>query len=119
MEGLILRQSPSEDIRRKRPKSAKGDRRTFSRDGRTSSTTPGDSTFRTLDVETINEKGVQELFSDILYETEDSTAVTVDEYKDDFENDDDENTWSDDSPLPHPMSASVLSQRSHLSSRSV
>ena len=107
-----MRQSPLEDNRRKRPKSAKGDRRPFSRDGRMSASTPGDATFRTMDVDTINERGVQDLFSDILYETAEENS---EEYKDDFENDDDENIWSEDShhsyQHKYPLSANSVTAR--------
>ena len=82
-----------------RPRSAKGDRRTVSSDGRMSV-----NTIRTFDIESINEKGVQDLFSDILCESDE----TPEEYKDDFEDVDDDNNWSDDSPIPYSLSASSL-----------
>ena len=50
------------------------------------------------DLESINNKGVHELFSDILYDS-DTEELEGGEYKDDFEDDeDDEDDWSDDSP---------------------
>ena len=109
VEGLILNKTPigTEDSKRKRPRSAKAGRRTISRDGRLS--VAGDLTYRPLDVESINEKGVHELFSDILYDSDDNPV----DYKDDFEDDvDDENNWSDDSPHPYSVSASSLTSRS-------
>jgi len=109
VEGLILNKTPIgiEDSKRKRPRSAKAGRRTISRDGRMS--VAGDLTYRPLDVESINEKGVHELFSDILYDSDDNPV----DYKDDFEDDvDDENNWSDDSPHPYSVSASSLTSRS-------
>ena len=86
-----------------RPRSAKGGRRTASRDGRISV-----NTIRTFDIESINEKGVQDLFSDILCESDEAPE----EYKDDFEDVDDDNNWSDDSPLPYSLSASSLTSHS-------
>ena len=62
------------------------------------------NTIRTFDIESINEKGVQDLFSDILGESDE----TPEEYKDDFEDVDDDNNWSDDSPIPYSLSASSL-----------
>ena len=103
VEGLILNKTPIDDIKRTRPRSAKAGRRTASRDGRASV-----NTIRTFDIETINEKGVQELFSDILYDSDEA----LEEYKDDFEDVDDDNNWSDDSPLPYSLSASSLTSRS-------
>ena len=50
-----------------------------------------------VDVDSINTKGVHELFSDILYDS-DTEELEGSEYKDDFEDDDDEDDWSDDSP---------------------
>ena len=47
------------------------------------------------DLESINNKGVHELFSDILYDS-DTDELKGGEYMDDFEDDDDD--WSDDSP---------------------
>ena len=109
VEGLILNKTPIEEVRRSRPKSAKGDRRTASRDGRLSVTT-GELTYRrTFDIESINEKGVQDLFSDILYDSEENPDP--DEYKDDFEDVDEENNWSDDSPMPYTLSASSRASR--------
>ena len=51
------------------------------------------------DMESINNKGVHELFSDILYDS-DTEELEGGEYKDDFEDDDDDDDddWSDDSP---------------------
>jgi len=103
VEGLILNKTPIDDIKRTRPRSAKAGRRTASRDGRASV-----NTIRTFDIETINEKGVQDLFSDILYDSDEA----LEEYKDDFEDVDDDNNWSDDSPLPYSLSASSLTSRS-------
>ena len=99
VEGLILNNTPVNEFKRMRPRSAKGDRRTASRDGRMSV-----NTIRTFDIESINEKGVQDLFSDILCESDE----TPEEYKDDFEDVDDDNNWSDDSPIPYSLSASSL-----------
>ena len=99
MEGLILNNTPVNEFKRMRPRSAKGDRRTASRDGRMSV-----NTIRTFDIESINEKGVQDLFSDILCESDEAPG----EYKDDFEEEDDDNNWSDDSPLSYSLSASSL-----------
>ena len=109
VEGLILNKSPIEDNRRTRPRSAKGGKRTISRDGRYSAAA-GDVTFRTVDIDTINEKGVQELFSDILYDDPDENLENAVEYKDDFEDIDEENTWSDDSPHPYCRSATSFSR---------
>ena len=103
VEGLILNKTPIDDVKRTRPRSAKAGRRTASRDGRASV-----NTIRTFDIETINEKGVQDLFSDILYDSDEA----LEEYKDDFEDVDDDNNWSDDSPLPYSLSASSLTSRS-------
>ena len=47
------------------------------------------------DLDSINNKGVHELFSDILYDS-DTDELKGGEYMDDFEDDDDD--WSDDSP---------------------
>lgn len=63
------------------------------------------NSIRTFDIESINEKGVQELFSDILCETDEA----IEEYKDDFEDVDDDNNWSDDSPHPYSLSSSLTS----------
>ena len=56
VEGLILNKSPIETERKNRPKSAKGGRRTISRDGRFSASNNGDITFRAIDIDTINEQ---------------------------------------------------------------
>ena len=49
-------------------------------------------------VDSINNKGVHELFSDILYDS-DTEELESCEYKDDFEEEaDDDDDWSDDSP---------------------
>ena len=53
-------------------------------------------------------QGVQELFSDILYDSDEQQE----EYKDDFEDVDDENNWSDESPHPLCISASSALSRS-------
>ena len=89
-EGLILDKRTPDGARR--PRSAKGDRR-FPPDGRMTRTMP------CVDVDSINNKGVQDLFSDILYDS-DTEELEESEYKDDFEDDEDEDEddWSDDSP---------------------
>merc|ERR1711974_346014 len=99
VEGLILD---------KRPRSAKGDRR-FALDGRLTRTIED---MPSVDVNSINNKGVHELFSDILYDS-DNEALETSEYKDDFEEDDDEDEdWSDDSPHPFSSPPSSPTSRS-------
>ena len=100
MEGLILD---------KRPRSAKGDRR-GPLDGRIINTVQD---MPTVDVDSINTRGIHELFSDILYDSE----AEANEYKDDFEDEeeeeeDEDDDWSDD--CPHGLSSppSSLTSRS-------
>ena len=90
VEGLILDKRTPDGA--KRPRSAKGDRR-FPQDGRMTRTMQN---MPCVDVDSINNKGVHELFSDILYDSE-TEELEGGEYKDDFEDDDDDD-WSDDSP---------------------
>ena len=92
MEGLILDKRTPDGATR--PRSAKGDRR-FPLDGRMTRTTQD---LPCVDVDSINNKGVHELFSDILYDS-DTDELKGGEYMDDFEDDDDDDDdWSDDSP---------------------
>ena len=93
MEGLILDKRTPDGA--KRPRSAKGDRR-FPLEGRMTRTRPD---LPCVEVDSINNKGVHDLFSDILYDS-DTEELEGSEYKDDFEDedDDDDDDWSDDSP---------------------
>ena len=91
VEGLILDKRTPDGA--KRPRSAKGDRR-FPLEGRLTRTMPD---MPCVDVDSINNKGVHELFSDILYDS-DTEELEGSEYKDDFEDEDDDDDWSDDGP---------------------
>ena len=68
-----------------------------------------------VDVDSINNRGVHELFSNILYNS-DNEGLETSEYKDDFEVDeedeDEDDDWSDDSPHPFSSPPSSLTSRS-------
>ena len=101
MEGLILD---------KRPRSAKGDRRS-TLDGRVTRTIQD---MPTVDVNSINNRGIHELFSDILYDSE-TEGLEASEYKDDFEDEEEdeeeEEDWSDECPPPFMSPPAPLSSR--------
>ena len=73
VEGLILEKDhANERTKRERPRTAKGQRRTraLTTDGVRSNNSDSDSSSRTFNVDSINEKGVNDLFSDIIYDQE-------------------------------------------------
>eukprot|EP00090_Calanus_glacialis_P025462 TRINITY_DN39792_c0_g1_i1.p1 TRINITY_DN39792_c0_g1~~TRINITY_DN39792_c0_g1_i1.p1 ORF type:complete len:253 (-),score=71.51 TRINITY_DN39792_c0_g1_i1:34-792(-) len=90
VEGLILEKDPMEErTRRERPRSAKGRRRpgTMIIDS-SRCNSDSDGSCRTYNVDSINEQGVNDLFSDILYDpdNEDSSDTeNIGDYNGEYE----------------------------------
>ena len=111
VEGLIL-ENADERTKRERPRSAKGRRRprAMTTEG-VRSNSDSDASCRTFNIDSINEKGVNELFSDILYDPENensSDTENIVDYNGDFKHTTvDDNPWSNESPLRYSSDTTI------------